>query len=321
MKKFLVLLLISVLALFVFAGCSGVVPGEGEGEGEGEIEEATVEIDGSVVLEGKTYVAAGTHTITVTFPAPVANAGAYLSDCSGDYSKAPMEPDIVLFPNEDKTVWSGSGSFGDGDCEPCCASYLYIDAGECEEDVCIAIPVIVDGLPPYAKILIEADGDDCVCEDCDITFSIYEKEIDCADDELCCGDDCSGLASWSIAIFDEDPFAECCTIPCVEPVFTCSGTDCPIECSTGCLVVGEEGDKYYVIVSMVDQVGNDMEYYATIEIESDCEITVTEHAANIPVGGIYQCTDWDAPMPTDVEGTIGHCNFPAWTNQYGEEIE
>jgi len=323
MKKFLVLLLISVLALFVFAGCSGVVPGEGEGEGEGEIEEVTVEIDGSVVLEGKTYVSAGNHTITVTFPAPVAGSvSASITDCTGYYGKG----DVVLFPNEDKTVWSGSGFFGDDDCEPCCASYVRINAGECSDDVCIEFPVIVDAAPPYAAIVIEA-SDECVCEDCDITFSIYESEIDCADNEVCCGDDCSGLASWSIAVFDEDPFEKCCTIPCVEPVFTCSGTDCPIECSTGCLVVDEEVDKYYVIVSMVDQVGNDVEYYATIEIESDCSIYVEEYDANECVGGIYQCTNWKGgseadELNEDDKYVIGVCESAVYGeiyNYYGDE--
>ncbi len=312
MKKFLVLLLISVLALFVFAGCSGVVPGEGEGEGEGEIEEVTVEIDGSVVLEGKTYVSAGNHTITVTFPAPVSGSvSAEITGCTGYYGDKGEIPEyngaVVLFPNEDKTVWSGSGYFGgymgplssrqgspipiNGFYNDCCASYVRINAGECSDDVCIEFPVIVDALPPYASIVIATD-DECVCEDCDITFSIYESEVDCADNEACCGDDCSGLASWSIAVFDTNPFAECCTIPCVEPVFTCSGTDCPIECATGCLVVGEEGDMYYVIVSMVDQVGNENEFYATIEIESDCSIEVQDYSSNIEIGGVPSCTDW-----------------------------
>ena len=70
MKKLLVLLLISIMAIFVFAGCDGVVPGEGEGEGEGEIEGVVVEVQDEVKLGGKTWIKGGvSRDITVTFTA------------------------------------------------------------------------------------------------------------------------------------------------------------------------------------------------------------------------------------------------------------
>jgi hypothetical protein len=324
MKKLLVLLLISALAIFVFAGCDGIIDdgaeGEGEGEGEGEIEEVTVEIDGAVEVGGKTYVSAGNHDIVVTFPAPVSGTvAALITGCTGDYSKA--DTDVVLFPNEDKTVWEGSGKFeGEESDDVCCASYVGVYAGECAADVCIEFPVIVDAEPPYAEIVIAADDEDCVCEDCDITFDITVDPKDCAADDECCGDYCSGLANWSIAMFDENPFDDCCETTCAEPEYTCSGTDCPVECSTGCIEVEDGGDEYYVIATLVDEVGNDVEYYAIIDIDSDCDIEVEEFFANECVGGNFLCTDFEndqAPYDSDEEGyVIGTCESEAYGSIY-----
>jgi len=247
MKKLLL-----VLAAFLFVGCVPVTPSEGEGEGEGEGEcEVTVEIDGAVVVDGKTYVSGGIHTITVTFCAPIVGyAEAYISYCSGDYS-----PDgayskngdnyVVLFPNADRTVWTGSGEFGwDGD-TACCASYVGIYAGECEDEACIWFPVIVDFCAPFAEI--EIGVDDCECEGCEIDFATIVDQFDCEADEECCGDWCSGLASWSIVLYDEYPFDECCDPSiCEEPIGSCSGTECPIECVTECLSAG----TYYAVGTM-----------------------------------------------------------------------
>jgi len=156
MKKLLVLLLISIMAIFVFAGCDGIgTPAEGEG-----VEEVTVEVDGQYEEAGKIYVPGDNNDITVTFPEPVSGmVTANVSDCSGDYSKA---AEVALFPNEDRTVWEGSASFScetvtSGPCvtdtceiQDCCASIVTVQAGECGEDgVCVEFPVIVDCDAPY----------------------------------------------------------------------------------------------------------------------------------------------------------------------------
>ena len=87
MKKLLLVLLVVALAALLFVGCLPTTPAEGEGEGEGEGEcETTVEVDGAVVVDGKTYVSCGNHDITVTFCAPVVGGvSAYITECSGDY--------------------------------------------------------------------------------------------------------------------------------------------------------------------------------------------------------------------------------------------
>ena len=82
MKKTLILLLIAILYFFLLYGCQGLVPAEGEGEGEGEIQTpgVTVGIEGAVTLDNKTYLAHGTHEITVIFPDPVAgNVKGYIT--------------------------------------------------------------------------------------------------------------------------------------------------------------------------------------------------------------------------------------------------
>jgi len=303
MKKLLLVLLVVALASFLFVGCLPVTPSEGEGEGEGEGEcEVTVEVDGAVVVDGKTYLSRGTHTITVTFCAPVVGwVSGYITYCTGDYSKENKRgngsgTEVVLFPNEDRTVWTGSGSFNDS-ASCCCASYVEIYAGECEDEACIWFPVIVDCGDPFAEIEITAEA--CECEGCEITFESIAESFDCEADEECCGDTCSGLASWSVVLYDGDPFDECCDPSiCEEPIGSCSGTACPIECSTECLGEG----TYYAVITLVDNVGNETVYYAMIDLSADCNIEVLE--------------GWECPPPTCVTwsgsttDTIGTCVLP-----------
>jgi len=303
MKKLLVLLLISALAIFVFAGCDGLVPGEGEGEGEGEIEEVTVDIDGAVVLGNKTYVSAGEHDITVTFPAPLeGSVTAWLSLCSGNYAEKGLIEDllsglglsIVLFPNEDRTIWEGSVHFGATTIvanptsptsrqelipdfyNDCCASYLSITAGECEDDVCVKIPVVVDHAKPYTELKVSASGTDCTCGGCALTVtSVTETDI-CDPDVECCGDLCSGLAGWSIRIFDKNPWNVCCDTECETPIFTDSGTGCPVEFTTDCL---DEGITYYALLELEDNVLNKTSAAYAFSFDTGCNVSTEELGA------------------------------------------
>jgi len=293
MKKLLLVLLVVTLASFLFVGCTPTVPAEGEGEGEGECE-VTVVIADAVVVDGKTYVSGGPHDITVTFCAPVVGGvAAAITSCTGDY----RDSGVVLFPNADRTVWAGSGDFGYGD--GCCASYVEVSSGECVEDICIWFPVIVDSCFPFAEI--EIDVEDCECAGCMITFDSVSSSATCADATVCCDDTCSGLASWSVVLYDGEPFDECCDPSvCEEPIGSCSGTVCPISCETACLTAG----TYYAVVTLVDEVGNEIVYYAMIVLSGDgltdsCAILVYEgFEADAP-----DCVDWD----TATTDTIGTC--------------
>src|SRR5665648_727794 len=302
MKKLLFVLLIVALASFLFVGCTPTVPAEGEGEGEGEVEGVTVAIADSAKVGDYTYVSAGSHDITVTFPTPVAGlVSASISPCSGDYTKAFIAggSSVVLFLDATRKIWTGSGTFT-ASASDCCASYVEVVSGECTDTVCIAFPVIVDGEPPYA--LIEVDVANCECDGCAINFSSTSTDPDCAESELCCGDDCSGLASWSINLYDAYPFDVCCDpTVCEEPIGTGSGIDCPIDFTTVCLTAG----TYWAVISLVDNVGLEQNYYAKIVVSggtantSDCSIVVTEgFEAPAPY-----CITW-ATNPT---ATIGAC--------------
>ena len=295
MKKLFLVLLVVALASFLFVGCLPTTPAEGEGEGEGEGEcEVTVEIDGAVVVDGKTYVSGGSHDITVTFCTPVVGVTfAWITECSGDY----RDMDVILFPNADKTVWTGSGYFeSDGGC---CASYVEVAAGECGPEACIWFPVIVDSCTPFAEIEITAEA--CECEGCEITFESIAESFDCEADEQCCGDECSGLASWSVVLYDDYPFDECCDPSiCEEPIGSCSGTTCPLECTTECL---DEG-TYYAVITLVDNVGLEEVYYAEIVLGADCDIDVTQGEY---VGPECECISWFIATTDTVGECHGYC--------------
>src|SRR5665648_557543 len=112
MKKLLFVLLIVALASFLFVGCTPTVPAEGEGEGEGEVEGVTVAIADSAKVGDYTYVSAGSHDITVTFPTPVAGlVSASISPCSGDYTKAFIAggSSVVFFLDATRKICTGSG--------------------------------------------------------------------------------------------------------------------------------------------------------------------------------------------------------------------
>lgn len=324
------LLLVLILAIFALTGCEGITPAEGEGEGEGEVEfEGScpeITLSGSVVIDGKTYVR-GISTwdlegpglldtyddiiLTITYSSPTEGTAAYLGglaygfidtiveDVVKDKEIGLLDLEIPMFPNEDYTVYTGSLKPYLLGWQTDCTAFM-IKLISCDGDCVCKLPFIVDNKPPYAEIKIDVDEDACLCGGCALTFTSEVIEPDCYDDILCCGDNCSGLAAWSIAIYDENPHDECCAIPCAEPIYTCSGTECPVECTTDCL---DEGN-YYLITNLVDNVGIEQEYYATVEIESDCSITVYEYYANT---NMDQCPDWETNNSESIDGVIGEC--------------
>jgi len=292
MKKFLVLLLISILAIFVFAGCNAVVPGEGEGEGEGEVEGVTVEISDSVKINGIDYVKGDNrdekgvligNTITVTFPAPVEGmVQADISDCTTTSAATKF-----LFPNEDKTVWTGTIYFdcnsmfvdpcstecGEcGDCVdlPCCEAVITIISGACEVDECIVLPVIVDCEPPEVDLNVRFIDCGDPCDPCDETAGVYMEwtslmaGLPCDDPNDCCADDCSGIKSWTITIGDSE---------CAEPCDIITGTGCPVEgMSDCCFPYSTDDDElacYTIEFEIEDMVGNVEEAEWVVCLDTD----------------------------------------------------
>ena len=335
MKKLLFVLLVVALASFLFVGCLPTTPAEGEGEGEAE-PAVTVVIGDSVVLAGKTYVKAGSHSVTVTFAEPVVgNVSANITDCSGSYKGTA----VVLFPGPDHKVWTGSGTFGTyatgATVTECCASYVQVVSGECLDEVCIEFPIIVDDAAPFAQIKVTADECDCDSEVV-VHFDSTLTDPLCATSADCCGDDCSGLASWAIDIYTTNPFDVCCDIPCVEPIASCSGVGCAIDCDTACLptplsvATGAPSDGwYFVVTTLLDEVGNKTRYYSKILLDNALVnaaiasptavvVATTEYAQNKTVGGgavsatnPYVCTDFVGTTGIDwviVANTYGNCS-------------
>jgi len=331
MKKLLLVLLVVALASFLFVGCLPTTPAEGEGEGEGEGETGVVvEIAGSIVLDGKTYVKSGTRDVTITFPAPVAGAvTAVIGYCSGDYSKDLIDDllmlegfSVVLFPNADRTIWTGSGDFGIDWHDDCCASYVMVSSGECADEVCIKFPVIIDSGKPYAKVAVTADV--CSCEGIALTFTSGSVASDCADATECCGDECSGLASWAIDIYSGDPFDLCCDTPCKSPVYSCSGTGCAITCVTDCLpqdgMTGYTADGYYVLTTLLDELGNKTRYYVNLE-PFDLDFVAAVTAANAASKSLaVELTEYaQDKVPSGSSSTYGVCSW--WCRPINAEYD
>jgi len=291
MKKLLLVLLVVTLISFLFVGCLPTTPTEGEGEGEGEVEICpTVAVTSQVAVEGKTYIKGGEQTITVTFAVPTEPVSVYV----GGSLKQPVlnnnpegVPDnaveVVMYPDAEKKNYTGTFNFlGSGKQKatqnnsiynPCFEDYIYVLT--CDTCDPCKYPYIVDSIIPDADLEVCASA--CDCGGCQISFTSTVLTSPCNPDEELCWDDCSGIAGWSIAIYDQDPYDECCDMPCVEPIYTCTGVDpfCPIECVTSCL---DECDaqgmmELYVVWTIWDMVGNENVEGEMIQVDCDsCEV-------------------------------------------------
>jgi hypothetical protein len=293
MKKLLVLLLISVLAIFVFAGCSGIVPAEGEGEGEGEGEEITVELKyvdpadpddtlvPSVKIGGIDYVAGEKGKIIVTFPAPVEDGivvQADISDCTPTTAATKF-----LMSNEDNTVWTGNIDFAcysmyANPCDedvcmeaPCCEAVITIISGACEVDECLVLPVVVDCAPPEVDLNVRFYDCGDPCDPCDETAGVYFEFTsdfggDICEPDDCCADDCSGPGEWSFVADD-----------ICDPCILAEGTGCPVEGETNCecLPYPSEGtETYEVTFTFEDLVGNVSTAVLEVKIDTDEVVSV-----------------------------------------------
>jgi hypothetical protein len=280
MKKLSFVFLVIVLVSYLLAGCLPVTPAEGEGEGEGEVEICpTLEVTSQVVVEGKTYIKGGEQTITVTFAKPTELVSVYVGGSlkvavpvlNNNPEGVPDNAvEVVMYPDEEKKIYTGTFNFLEIPNQkarqnnsiynpPCSEDYIYVLT--CDTCAPCKYPYIVDDENPLAEIKITID--DCDCAGCELSFTSTSTEPECAESELCCGDDCSGLASWAINLYGRNPFDSCCDPSlCEEPIATGSGIDCPIDFTTGCLEAG----TYYAVISLVDNVDLEETYYAKIEL-------------------------------------------------------
>ena len=288
MKKHLLVLLVVTLASFLFVGCLPTTPTEGEGEGEGEAEICpTVSITSQVAVGGENYIKGGKQTITVTFAVPTEPVSVYV----GGWLRDAPHLEVVLYPNADKTVYTGDAEFGDWH-PGCSEDYIYVET--CDTCEPCKYPYTVDTKPPEAEV--EICINDCDCAGCELTFT-STSETECDVTEEYCGDDCSGLASWSLDIYDDYPFQDCCEIPCETPITSYSGV-CPIDVTTDCLT--DAINPAYALFTFVDNVGNKTYMLAMIEFNPDTcdEIILTEIEDEcVDEDDFEQCDD-SLPPPT-----------------------
>ena len=301
MKKLLLVLLVVTLASFLFVGCIPSVPAEGEGEGEGEVGVCpTVSITSQVPIEGKNYIKAGSQTITVTFAVPTEPVSVYVG--TGLKSMPTLPGEEVVMYTTDKLVYTGTYTFGAEN--ECGEAYIYVDT--CETCASCKYPYIVDSVPPTDLVDVSSKG--CTCGGCYLVFKTNTTTDPCLGDTSCCNDACSGLASWSVNIYDADPFDTCCDLQCATPVDTCSGSACPVDCTlTKCLTVDKQ---YYAIFALADNVGNEQKYYAKVMVTSQglagkaCTVEVLPQTTMIVISSTVECPTWEDTATAD---SIGVC--------------
>jgi hypothetical protein len=279
MKKLLLVLMVVAIAAFLLVGCIPVTPGEGEGEGEGEVICPAITIAGSYTdpVSGKTYVKGDPDELTdvvVTYAQPTSGVSIYLVggvwlaleggvELKDKTSLFSFDLELPYTLSADGKTYTASLPKGLSslDCETFMIKVVSCD-GACE---CVE-SFTVDSEAPTAKIELCSDG--CSCAGCALSFTSTTTE-GCTD-TVNCGDDCSGFASWTISIYDDIPFDECCDASCETPIATDSGV-CPIDFTTSCLTtvidnldaVGdtvEGGEFVFAVVTLVDNVGNTVKW-------------------------------------------------------------
>jgi hypothetical protein len=311
MKKLLLVLAVVAMASFLFVGClSGTTTPTTPTEPTTPEICPTVAVTSQVAVAGKNYIKAGSQTITVTFAVPTEPVSVYVGAALKDYPVGVPSgaTEVVIYPNADKTVYTGKTAFA-GCCD---VDYIYVLT--CDTCAPCKYPYTVDGVGPASEIKIASAA--CVCEGVTLKFDTPTQTTTCGVTGVCCGDTCSGFASYTIDLYASDPFDACCDIPCITPAYSCpAGVACPIDCDLTCIVGGTTiyGDKtYWVVASLLDKVGNKTRYYAKVVLDTDSIVSVTEFAANLQSG---LCTDFindDTDVTATstagvVSGTIGGC--------------
>ena len=304
MKKLLFVLLIVALASFLLVGCFGTTPPPDDDDDVVVGICPTVAVTSQVAVDGKNYIKGGKQTITVTFAVPTEPISVYVGDDLKSLELSITSWEVTMYPNADKTVYTGTFTFSKAALDDCNAAYIYVET--CETCTPCKYPYTVDTLPPASEIKIESAV--CTCEGVTLTFKTPTQTATC-DTPVCCGDDCSGFASYTIDLYTADPFNACCDVPCVTPAYSCpGGVACPIDCELTCIaggttVTGYETKKYYVVATLLDKVGNRQRYYATVTLDTDSIVSVFEYPEDKnPLTGVW-CAEFTAGTGTDVTGS------------------
>jgi len=310
MKKLLLVLMVVALAAFLLVGCIPGTPAEGEGEGEGEVETCpTLTVSGEVTIAGAKYLKKGTQTITVTFAAATEPVSVYVGAKLDGDTATKANPvgvpetaqEVVMSADATKKVYTGKFYFkGDTDCD---TAYIYVVT--CATCAPCKYSYTVDNAGPCSSIKIyEYPETGCTCGGVNIRFVTPSAAATCYSSY--CGDNCSGLGTYTVDLYKTNPFNTCCDVPCASTVANCGGTGCNIDCTIPCFdanvyatLVGTGTKTFYAVVTLLDKVGNKSRYYAQIDLDSGNNIKrIGEYTADLQSG---VCTSWGTLKQT--EGT------------------
>ncbi len=328
MKKLLLILMVVALASFLMVGClgTGTVVDDDDDDDVVESDCPTVSITNEVEIDGKKYIKGASQTITVTFAEATEPVSVWVGEEIKDNpAGVPTDAkELVMYPDADKKVYTGTYRFTGGvagsDCDE---DYIYVTT--CATCAPCKFPYVVDDLAPCSQITIsEHPTTGCAsCGGININFATDTSTCD-----ICCGDECTDLVTATFDLYKADPFGECCDIPCLSVLDTCTSTDCDIDCTISCfniydyytyvnaadstLPAHQAGDdakrKFYLVATLVDKVENKEYYYAEIVIDSEAIVSVQEFVNGTSYAN---CTDWstaeDIAIQTGTSGTIGGC--------------
>jgi hypothetical protein len=153
----------------------------------------------------------------------------------------------------------------------------------------------VDATLPKAEIKITVE--DC----CGWTFLEFDSmPIIC--DGICCGDECTELAGWSIDIFETMPVYYCGELITEEKCHF-EGEGCPVkvemlesDCSACCL---KKPQSYWIITTLEDSVGNLNHYYVLtvlFDTTDPVDLITLEYYGFNPDFWVWDGTEGDNPF-------------------------
>jgi len=290
MKKLLLVLAVVAMASFLFVGClpGGTTPGTDTDTDTDVVPTVTISVEDQAIIGDKTYVRADDLDVTVKFTEAVpADKAVWVS-----------LDDITYVATTAKTVArlefvTDTALAFTGDCAPVC---IYVKVGDiCCTDEEYSQVVVVDGLDPYATVVLDVDT--CSCTDeANFTFS-GTKKTTCGY-EGCCDDACSGFDAWTIKIWPADADKDC-----DDPCFEDTGA-CPVSSTTACLDCllfsdTEEANVFYdVDYTLVDNVGNKVSDTWVVELDTDSVVSIDEIAEAslvVDLNGDYILLDPECP--------------------------
>jgi len=329
MKKLLLVLLVVTLASFLFVGClgTGTTPDDDDDDGTPPPVEPTVTIavenDYLDPLTGKTYVNGlddCEQDVIVTIPGGIDAIETYEDSVVyvavkwyNETTGKDVYVNLMEATSADGIVWTATDYDFCGivkldgvtlidDCESICLVAL-VKHPCCPGDEIALKVVTVDNEDPYADLYVTVKdcADPCVTPDeCVPPAGAYIEWTsrttgDCVTTD-CCGDDCSGVGTWTIEV---EPDA------CLGPCDLVTGTGCPIEgvLDCGCLPYADvdeykgEADnvEHTINFTLLDNVGNKVE--GTWVLEFDTDSLVSFDGGTLSSGTTYQVLEGGCDEP------------------------